>query len=195
MRVTGRSPLPRQREALDELLELRTFDLPEDLGTGPLDAVLAPFAAVLEAVDWETDSLAQLQGSMVAALEALLDRAEESGDQGLPDFRVLAAWAAKLPDPRLCPFVHALAGRAAIEQGEVGPAAEEMEQALELAAEIEDAWWQEPKPWADWRAPTSLRDRIRLERLRVLPQPSPSEVLRQWLDEALDPPSRSRQNR
>lgn len=153
-------------EAVEELTELlETF---KDAEQG---SPLAP------------DHLAQLRGGFAAAWEHLLDVAEAAKACGEQGFNIPSL------DPQIdTPAIPSayrmiLDGRAAMLKGR--------ERQMYLFHEALDEAsnpWTRPVPWADWRAPSSLRDRIRLEVLRCLPV---SEVLRryssemtQWLAEA-----------
>ncbi|MGY8662418.1 ATP-binding protein [Bradyrhizobium sp. UFLA05-109] len=152
-------------EAVEELRLLKAFE------DGEQGSSLAP------------DQMAQLRGCFAAAWEHVLDVLEVAKACSQPGFDI----------PSLNPQIDTAAiplayrmildGRAAMLAGR--------DRRMDLFHEALDEAldpWKRPVPWADWRAPSSLRDRIRLEVLRCLPI---SEVLRryssemaQWLAEA-----------
>jgi hypothetical protein len=136
----------------------------------------------------------QQVGSLLAAYEAVLDRAEERGEQvHLPEY---FSWAvgemgAGTPHPKA--FMESLSARSVIQWANWEGGIDRFERAQFEASQTEDEWWRQPKPWADWHAPASQRDRIRLEMLRLLPGEPPLDKLTPWLNEAARLPERLRQ--
>jgi hypothetical protein len=117
-----------------------------------------------------------LTAPLLAALEAVMDRAERTGDRELDPGPVrLQYWTDRLRGsvPReLLAFASLLAGRALAFHGQWDEAKSTLYQIdsqidkLTAAASKDELLLQS---WTDWRMPGSIRDRIRLETLRVLP--------------------------
>jgi hypothetical protein len=124
--------------------------------------------------------LAQLSGCFAAAFEQALEQAETMiacGHQELaaqiPDLSSSDMTESAIPTP----YRDVLAARSAALRGDVNDA-QKFSRAVARQAAVS---WSRPVPWSDWRAPSSLRDRVRLEILRFLPIP----ILRQ-LDARFD---------
>jgi hypothetical protein len=115
------------------------------------------------------DQIAQLDAGLLAALEAILDAVEGAGySSPLPEPSKLDLWANTTIDTRHRVFVILLQGRALSLLGLGDAAREALESAETLADKAAEETWV-PSRWADWRAPTSLRHRVRLEWLRLRP--------------------------
>ncbi|MGD8489392.1 MAG: hypothetical protein PVI68_10290, partial [Anaerolineae bacterium] len=168
-RVTRRPPAEEQLARFDQI----KFDVIAD-----------------EPPELTPEQRAQRLAAFLAASEFLLDSAEEEGTRPVLNQLDLKMLQERQEDPRLGAFALALAARAALLRDEPRQAAEDFARAEALAVEYEAEWWGQPKPWTDWRAPDSLRDRIRLEMLRLLPQPPDQNRLSRWLQEAARPATR-----
>jgi HEAT repeat protein len=134
---------------------------------------------------------AQMAASICAGVEALVERAEAGGEDVLLDPALILRWAKsveQMPINRELPaFAHMLAVRTTRmhddKYGEYFRMPVEGD-ALGLLDEKKDG--HPPQKWLDWRAPDSVRDRVRLEVLRstVTPEFYDSR-LDDWMREAL----------
>lgn len=147
---------------------------------------------------------AQAAACVCAAVEGMLERAEEAGDARLLvwpaeqiDDWLAAMQGASLAsgadfdsgsavEPGLLAFARCLLGRALALEGHVETAREHV---LAAAHAVEGlAVERHRDAWLDWREPACLRDRVRLEALRLLgAQEAGLDVamLGRWLDETL----------
>jgi hypothetical protein len=171
-RVTGQPPTQEQFDRFREITFNVVGGYPPELGSLQQEQRLAAF---------------------LSAAEALLDRAEKTGERPEVHPLNLRFLADRQKDESLRAFSLALSARSALLSGEPQAADESFAQAEEVASGSEARWWCQPKPWVDWRAPDSLRDRLRLEWLRLLPQTADRDRLSRWLDEATAPATRAAQ--
>jgi hypothetical protein len=167
----------------------------------PSDEVLTGFWALLTAVSPDTAGSAaqggtvraeQSAGSVCAALEAVLERAERTGDAGLvPAAAVerISGWASAIAGwapPAIAAFAWTLAGRAAALHRQWQEASASLQAAATTVVDMSIE--SERQRWLDWRAPASLPERVRLEAMRALPPQVGKlnlEQLRAWQQGAL----------
>jgi tetratricopeptide (TPR) repeat protein len=134
------------------------------------------------------DRAAQLDASVCAGLEALVERAERTGDDRR--MRETAATILGWVDGRgghdeLAAFARTLAGRAFALSGRWREAGEQLDRAADAVDSAGTAW--QGQRWLDWRAPDSTVDRVRLEAIRALPETArrrSAEELDTWGAEA-----------
>ncbi len=116
--------------------------------------------------------LEQLAGSLCAAIDALLERAETNSDISLiPDPEQLTNWALRLENnfisTEILAFALTLAGRALALHTRWEDATRLMEKAL--TALPTNTISPSHQRWADWRVPAFLRDWVWLQVLHTLP--------------------------
>jgi hypothetical protein len=117
----------------------------------------------------------QLAASLCAAIEALVERADQTNDAHTWALEAATRirdgadrLAARQVSPPLVGFALSLAARALAHDGRWSEAGDDLRRAL---AALEGQGGDEPvrQRWLGWRAPDGLLDRVRLEALRALP--------------------------
>lgn len=133
----------------------------------------AEIASCLEPLDAGIGGLPeaeQLAAAGCAALDALLDRLDSGRSTPLPGPDAVAEWARSLAQAgmsnEVASFAWILAARVLSRARKPGTA-----EALRIALERvpEPAPLGQRQTWFDWHAPSSVRDRVRLEALRLDP--------------------------
>jgi len=168
-RLRGRAPDAAELNAVRMILEERASRSPTGL---------------------KPHQVGQLDASLLAALESIVDAAEEADDRSLlPDAHHVGLWATKTTDARHRVLAKLLQGRTLSLQGYSDSAREALVGAETLADGAAVETWV-PSRWADWRAPTLLRQRVRLEWLRLhpdigagSPEETPARRLERWLSD------------
>jgi hypothetical protein len=133
----------------------------------------------------------QVAASLTAALEAFVERAETDGVQViLPDRHLIITWVDAVIErsisAELASFILVLAARAlSLNTGWEGAPQQRLRQALMLLEGAQQGGSR--GAWADWAAPASMVDRVRLEALLRIPRPLPAEGAASrpaWLEES-----------
>jgi hypothetical protein len=166
------SPLRAQRPSVEQYLELERLWVDFSHST-------------------ETDLalLEQRAASLCAGVEGFLEVAENDRGLAPPSLPLIAAME-QLSNfgvsPSILAFALCLVGRALVLNRQWKRAVA----AFELAeATVRGVDFPVLQCWADWRAPVSLRDRVRLEWLRCIPPEffsAPESRVVEWQDEATD---------
>lgn len=149
--------------------------------------VVARFPSPIHNSLAEIYRLEQWAGSLCAALEALLELAEQTGQRDLiPSPNLLARLTTGLQKNSISAAIQAfafvLAGRAMVLYERWKEAGGLFDQACSVLP-TENV----QQRWADWRVPASLLDRVRLEILRALPRhllDLPTNTWPHWQQEA-----------
>jgi hypothetical protein len=126
--------------------------------------------------DMNPEELAQLDGAVCAALETLLEIAEQSVTRSVfVDMARIEAWASRVERSGapnqiaargLAAFARCLAARAQSLIGNSMAAAGALSRALDLVGDARDLD-RHLQSFCDWRAPARILDRVRLEALRL----------------------------
>lgn len=188
---TGLPSLDRQRLG-ERALAGAVRSVPEGLSLEQYDAftqLLETFLTLDPDDELGQERAEQLGGALVAASEALLEEAGRPGTSTrLPRLETVAGLLARFEksevSSELRAFASVLAARYAALHDRWRTAKTLIEQAEPLLSTNQGP---QPQRWADWRAPDALRERVRLEILRLLaPQRGgvPDERLLAWLEAA-----------
>jgi hypothetical protein len=143
----------------------------------------------LQSSGHEVRLVEQRAASLCAAVEGLLELAENGLGVEPPSLQLIATIqnvSTLTVSPAILAFAQCLAGRALALHQQFEKAAASFESA-EIAVQAVD--FPLSQSWADWRAPASLRDRVRLEWLRCIPSnhfSAPQLKIIEWQEEAIN---------